>query len=175
MTKPRKDFWEFVDRRSSQNGCWLWMARKGRGGYGIYQLVGGKSISAHRYAWSITHGAIPQGKIACHKCDNPQCVNPDHIFIGTYLDNSRDMVSKGRQRKPPPGVVSKRNLRKGLPAGRKFAKGESHPSHKLIEDDVVAIRSFAGFLKNSEIAKIYGLSRPTVSSIVKRDYWAHVA
>ena len=77
------------------SGCWLWQACKDRDGYGQLQ-VAGRSIGAHRVSWELTNGPIPEGLYVCHHCDITNCVNPDHLFIGTNTDNMRDKVNKGR-------------------------------------------------------------------------------
>lgn len=83
--------------RVSENGCWLWIgAPQSNFSYGSLK-VNGKKIPAHRYSWTRVNGPIPEGLLVCHKCDVPLCVNPDHLFIGTVLDNARDRDSKGRQ------------------------------------------------------------------------------
>ena len=84
----------------SEDGCWTWTgkSRSGEGmRYGLFR-ANGKYQGAHRVAWQIVHGAIPAGMHVCHHCDNPICVRPDHLFLGTHLDNMRDMVAKGRNR-----------------------------------------------------------------------------
>ena len=86
-------FWSKVERSS---GCWLWTGTKAAsGGYGIF-WENGNQHRAHRLSWLLTNGAIPKGMVVCHKCDNPPCVNPAHLFIGTMKDNVDDMMSKGR-------------------------------------------------------------------------------
>jgi hypothetical protein len=83
-------------------GCWLWRgAQKGRHyvtrtGYGHFALNGRKQVAAHRWSWIHFHGPIPAGLFVCHTCDNPVCVNPAHLFLGTVKDNALDMVAKGR-------------------------------------------------------------------------------
>lgn len=98
MKKPKETyeakFWRNVD---TSGECWLWMgARTGRG-YGNF-WDGSKQRPAHRYAYELINGPIAEGLFACHKCDNPQCVNPDHIFPGTPKDNMQDMQAKGRKK-----------------------------------------------------------------------------
>jgi hypothetical protein len=90
------EFWSFVDRRSA-DACWHWTGRKTTRGYG--QIQGeGSWTGAHRRAYSLTKGEIPDGHYVCHTCDNPPCCNPAHLFIGTPQDNVDDMIAKGRAR-----------------------------------------------------------------------------
>jgi len=142
-------FWSKVDK-SRPGGCWAWTASCNRRGYGQFR-VAGTLKAAHRVLWEQMHGPIPDGMIVCHHCDNPGCVNPDHLFLGTHADNMADKVAKGRQ---------SRQL------------GESHPRAKLTDADVRAIRSAAGTV--SEIAKKFGISRSNVSTIRLRQTWVHV-
>ena len=92
-------FWAKVDRASS-DACWPWLATHGRFGYGEFKVGGrsGRSVKAHRVAWELTHGPISDGLFVLHRCDNPPCCNPGHLFLGTHADNMRDMAQKGRQR-----------------------------------------------------------------------------
>lgn len=91
----RKTFWERVDKTS---GCWLWTGAKStNGGYGYFIYGrGGQKLRAHRVAWEMTHGPIPEGWVVMHLCDNPLCVNPDHLEVGTQADNVLDMRIKDR-------------------------------------------------------------------------------
>lgn len=87
-------FWKKVNKLSDDE-CWLWIAHKIPSGYGQFNAMG-KIMRAHRVSWILKNGPIPPEKVICHKCDNPSCVNPNHLFLGTLKDNSRDMIKKGR-------------------------------------------------------------------------------
>ena len=117
-------------------GCWIWMAAL-TGGYGRF-TVGRNLERAHRVSWKLHKGPIPEGLLVLHHCDIRSCVNPDHLFIGTPMDNTQDMWRKGRGRGPT----------------------------KLTDDDVRAIRNFAGTLKHYEIADLFGVSKSYISYIV---------
>lgn len=81
----------------SDSGCWNWQRCKNKAGYGIY-VYKQKNYLAHRFSWSLKNGDINKGLHVLHKCDNPACVNPDHLFLGTQSDNNKDCKSKGRHK-----------------------------------------------------------------------------
>ena len=135
-SKDIKRFWSKVNKNDS---CWLWVPPKTDRGYGQFQIKqNGKftSARAHRVSWVIRNGAIQNGLLVCHKCDVPACVNPDHLFIGTALDNNRDMIAKGRK------VTT---ISRGEKNGRRTkpectARGESASHARLKEHQVLEIR-----------------------------------
>lgn len=93
--KVLQNFWKKVNKRSD-NECWEWIGAKVRGGYGSSSIQK-RLFQAHRLSWIIHNGEIPKGMLVCHTCDNPPCVNPSHLFLGTHLDNAKDRVLKNRQ------------------------------------------------------------------------------
>ncbi len=149
-------FWEHVDKTDT---CWLWTGTLRPDGYAYIQLSypSVKKVRVHRISYEMHYGPIPDGLLVCHKCDQRNCVRPEHLFLGTDKDNSDDMRAKGRQRYV------------GQPGG------ESNTSHKLSASDVIEIRKLydEGVLTIQEIATHYGVSRALVSSIHKR--WQCIA
>lgn len=134
------------------SGCQLWLG-DARSGYGRLK-VGGRMRSAHRLAWQLSNGDIPAGMNVLHKCDVPACINPDHLFLGTQIDNIVDMVAKGRQ------------SRSGAPPG------EGHPCVKLNESQVRAIREDRRRLRT--IAAEYGVSFGTIWAVRSGKRWKHI-
>ena len=137
----------FSDKVDASGDCWEWTAAKRRG-YGAFWL-NGRHVPAHRVAWMLKHGELPADDMqVCHKCDNPSCVNPDHLFLGTAADNLADMHRKGRGR--------------GM-----FAANENHPKCVLSDKDVQKIiaATECGETQRS-VARRYGINQATVSRIV---------
>ncbi len=90
-----QSFWSKVDLSSGE--CWIWTGTRGPQGYGRIRVGGRRSTGAHRFAWEIVRGPVPDGLFVCHRCDNPPCVRPDHLFLGTASDNAWDCARKGRR------------------------------------------------------------------------------
>lgn len=135
------------------DGCMIWKSSK-RNGYGRFN-INGKNISAHRYSYELFIGKIPDKKIVLHVCDNPSCVRPDHLEIGTYLDNARDRVSKHRH---------------------KVLNGEKNGMAKLTEKEVREIKQK---LKKGyfclDLADEYKVDITTISKINVGKYWRHIS
>lgn len=150
------NFWLKVAITANPDKCWEWQKGK-RGKYGGCSFNKREQM-AHRVAWQLTYGEIPKGMCVCHKCDNPICCNPKHLFLGTHQDNMRDMNEKGRHK-------------------WHSMKGEVHPKHKLTNEDVQYIRAryATGDTTFKELAKQMGISVSNISYIVRRETWRHVA
>ncbi len=133
------------------SGCLLWIGGFGENDYGVAHIAGthGLSTAAHRIAWTLYRGEIPKGMCVLHRCDNPPCVNVNHLFLGTQSDNMKDAGRKGRMK-----------------------KGSAHHNAKISDADVVAIRSSTGLQR--DIAKKFGISRTNVSIIRSGKGWRHV-
>jgi hypothetical protein len=159
-------FWDMVDK-SSPDGCWTWTGFLTPQGYGRF-CVAGDNHPAHAYAYELTYGPIPPGLEALHKCDNPPCVRPDHIFIGTQGDNVRDCATKGR-------IAS--GDRNGLRVHPEAALcGERNGHAKLTEPQVIAIRSayVQGGVTLHTLAEQYRCTLSNICCIVNRRTWKHV-
>lgn len=152
-TRPLLDrFWERVDRT---DGCWMWTGPTTKAGYGIIRSAGGRNgttLYVHRLSYEIHHGPIDDGLVVMHACDNPRCVNPSHLSIGTHGENHADMISKARH-----------------------PHGEAAPWSRLSEDDIRTIRDLhASGITQADIAHRFGVDRSHVSNIVHRKRWVHI-
>lgn len=156
-------FWEKVAQRGASE-CWPWLAGTVRG-YGYLQRGGrrGGRVLAHRLSWEIHRGPVPDGLLVLHACDNPPCVNPAHLFLGTQGDNHADMTAKGR------GYSTFREH-------PEITRGEANNHAKLNADQVREIRRLAaaGWSRPS-IARRFGVTRQNVRCIVTGQTWRHVA
>ena len=134
-----ENFWSKVGVADA--GCWLWLAAQNEYGYGVV-WHNGKPVRAHRLSYELEYGKIPDGKCVLHRCDNPPCVNPGHLFIGTRAENTADMLSKGRQ----------------------------NPRTKLSAGDVVRIRRIyeEGGVSQRELAAMYGVSQAGINYAINK-------
>ena len=145
----RERFWHYVQKTS---GCWYWVGYKDPQGYGRLHIDGRPEL-AHRLSWKIHDGDIPQNKHILHECDNPACVNPDHLYIGNQLSNMQDMWRRGRAK---PGHLV----------------GEKHGMSKLTEAQVRDIRK--SDKPGTALATRYGISTTTICDIRKGRIWKHI-
>ena len=140
-------------RECHATGCIEWMSSRNESGYGVLN-VKGIPIRAHRIAWTIRVGPIPRGTFVLHRCDNPGCVNVEHLFLGTAADNTADMMAKGR------GV---------------FVRGEKCGTSKLTDDAVREIRKLhAAGVSHKNIAPLFGIHPSQICRICSRELWGHV-
>lgn len=116
----RESFWARINR--VRVGCWIWPGATKVVGYGKVRWSG-VDVLAHRKAWELERGPIPRGKQVCHRCDNPLCVRPSHLFLGTFRQNMRDKVAKGRTRLAPHEVHRWRKVGKSWRAFTRHAPG----------------------------------------------------
>lgn len=154
-------------RVSAVGDCILWMAGKDHNGYGLIRAGGNRKLLAHRAAWIVHFGTIPDGLYVCHSCDVPACINPAHLFLGTHTDNMRDMSTKGR------AATGQRNASQFSP--QSVPRGEKNGLSKLTNRDVVLIREAAGFMILREMSAMFGVSNAAIVSVVKRKTWTHIA
>lgn len=133
-------------------GCYLWTGNLSAG-YGALR-IGQKMVKAHRLAWELANGPIPAGMCVCHRCDNPLCSNPDHLFLGTIAENVADKVRKGRQ------------------ARHHLARGEKNGHALLTAENVVAIRGDRR--GDTALALEYGVSRATIGDARSGRTWGHI-
>ena len=140
-------FWKYINK-NGLNGCWTWIGAKNKNGYGQIDNKG-----THRISWELHNGPIPKGLCVCHKCDEPSCVNPEHLFLGTFEKNSQDMTNKNRQ-----------------------AKGEKINNSKLKEWQVLEIRVKyeTGKYTTEQLAGEYNVNKSTIRRIVKKITWKHI-
>lgn len=152
-------FWDSVDR-AGPDECWEWSgAKKSPDGYGVIGW-NGRQWNAHRASWTLRHGAIPGGMLVCHSCDNPPCVNWNHLWIGTSQDNYDDMISKGRWE-------SKNHYR---------PIGVLNSSAKIGPFEVRFARELYRRGRNmAHISRAIGMSEGHTLDIVKRRAWKHIA
>ena len=146
-------FWRRV-KRGAQTECWEWQGGMFSDGYGAFTMDK-RARKAHRVAWELENGPIPHGLVICHRCDNPACVNPSHLFPGTWAENSHDRDTKGRTCRTP---------------------GSERWSSKLTEAIVLDIRAryIPRKVTLQQLADEYGVCMQLISQIVNRKIWTHI-
>jgi hypothetical protein len=146
-------FWQNVEKNTTPQGCWDWHAGRDFDGYGAFDSVwdGKKYTKAHRFSFALHHSHPPKGMHVCHRCDRPSCVNPDHLLLGSPLDNMRDKIAKGRARTP---------------------FGENASRAVLTEEQVKII--LADPRPSSRISAEYNVTTGTINDIKRRVSWSHL-
>lgn len=162
-------FWEKVKKG---DGCWIWSSFHNEYGYGQLRFRG-RMRGAHRASWEINCGPIPDGLFVLHKCDNPGCVNPNHLFLGTNQDNLRDASNKGRLWGQHNPKKCAKNLGKWKGVG---AKGSKHHHAKLTEYQVIEMRKEYATMTISlaALGHKYGVHESTAWDVVSGRRWKHV-
>lgn len=152
--RSKPDLRFFASFLKHQNGCWIWRKPFNKQGYGKIK-IGQKYHFAHRYSWFLHYGPIPTGFFVLHKCDNPSCVNPAHLFLGTHVENMKDMRLKERQ-----------------------CRGVEKPKAKLTPESVRKIRKL--FVPSSRrfgasaLGRMFGVSNTVVKMVIKGRIWKHI-
>lgn len=155
--------------RSMPTGCIEWVSARNEKGYGTVAF--GRSLRArsHRVAWALANGRDPGPMCVCHRCDNPPCINPAHLFLGTKRDNTRDMMMKGRMKAPPVHSGDAHPLRRDP---SRVSRGERNGMAKLTPEQVRDI--YLSPLGCTQVRRAFGVSEGTILDIRKRRTWRHV-
>lgn len=152
MTKIQKTLKEkLLSRINKTETCWLWTGHCDQNGYGRLLIGPNRKDMAHRLSYTLFIGPIPDGLYLLHSCDNPTCVNPDHLRPGTHDNNMNDMVIRGRS-----------------------LRGEKHNISKLKNDDVRIIRLLAKEMTHTELARMFNVSIGNISHIISGRNWSHL-
>lgn len=148
MPRPLAErFWEKVDIKS-EDECWEWNACTYHHGYGKFALTRSNPVYAHRVAYELTYGAIPDDLLICHSCDNRRCCNPHHLFTGTQKDNMQDCKAKGRNSLPPRPPKKENSL-------------------VWQQSDIILSLYMTGKYRQVDLGEMYGVSQHTISTILR--------
>ena len=164
---PTKDFWRKVDQSGGPEACWPYKDACSSSGYGHFTYFPDRQVAAHRYAYELVNGDIPEGMSVLHHCDNRACCNPAHLFVGTQQDNLDDARSKGRT------LSGDRNPSRVHPD--LVLRGERNGHAKLTTDQVRRIRDLLAEGRTQvSLAAEYGVSSAAISHIGQRITWRHL-
>jgi HNH endonuclease len=152
MSITEEELARFNAKIQKTDSCWIWTRSLDTHGYGQFGFRG-KTRLAHRLAWEINHGPIPVGLFVCHRCDNPRCVNPKHLFLGTNRDNLDDARAKGR-------LIGK------------HTRGEAHPKARFTNNQICFIRSAK--MTAEALSKQFGCFVSTINKIRQKQTWRHI-
>ena len=143
-------FWRNVDQ---SGGCWEWQRETDAYGYGRFWITGRQRVAAHRFSYTVARGRVPSGLLVLHTCDNPKCVRPDHLYLGTHDDNMRDRKERGH-----------------------YARGEDNNKAKLTADQVRELRRLyvPHQYGSTKLARQFGISPTAVKAILAGKAWGHV-
>jgi len=147
-------FWSKVQKTDT---CWIWIGGRNDEGYGKFTIESGNTVGAHRYSYQLKSGSIPDEMMICHKCDNPSCVNFEHLYLGTAKDNSYDRDSRGRANTP---VGSRNSL--------------SHLNETAVTDIRNQIPFDEVLVKIQKLANQYGVKEGTILDVLIRRSWQHI-
>jgi len=148
-------FWKKVDKKA-EDECWEWKGAREVYGYGFLSLSRNpqKWIKAHRLSYTLAYGEFDQNLAVCHKCDNPACINPKHLWLGTIADNNRDKENKGR------GALH---------------DGENNPNAKLTKEDIMKIKELRKTgMTQQKIADMYKVSQVNIGRILSGRLWLEI-
>lgn len=148
MRKSARKHFELYVEPEPMSGCHIWLGRR-MNGYGVLKVLG-REVRAHRFSYQLQHGEVPSSAMVLHRCDQPWCVNPSHLFLGTHADNMADRRVKNRQ-----------------------ARGESHGRAKLTSEQVAEIRRrLSQGMRQVVLAAQYGIDQTTISAIKIGKRWS---
>lgn len=184
MNLTTKQLERFNSKIKKTKSCWLWEGAYHYNGYGCIK-INNKTLRVNRLSWFLKNGKIPKNRYVLHKCDNPKCVNPKHLFLGTAQDNIDDCIKKGRFRvasgknhgtKTHPERIATGERHGSKTHPEKWVKGEKISWAKLNDDLVRKIRKeyIPGVFGTERLAKKYGVSQRAIYCLVTRQTWKHV-
>lgn len=149
-------FWSKV-RKADEDGCWEWTAHRQNKGYGLFAMSSRRKapMLAHRVSYELELGPIPHGQSVLHRCDNPACVRPSHLFLGTIADNNADMRAKGRQ-------------------GHGAPRGQNAHNALFTNEQVLLMRKTYSPIEYAKAALAFGTSPQNAHRILNRKSWRHI-
>lgn len=150
-----QEVYDYLEAEYNESGCLIakrgWFTDRK---YHMHRPKGAKKmVRTHRHIFQLQHGAADRNEYVCHSCDNPSCINLDHLWLGSQKDNMRDMIRKGR---------------------KVAVKGSKHGHAKITKKHVIAIRALDGLVSQTAIGELFGLSQGQIGRIIRREKWKHI-